>query len=193
MPRAVAAAAPVSVSWVSMSTLAPAAAIHRLHEPMLAHVSKHALPVQRIFKVAHRAVGRPLGMLLVRQNHRCRHRHAQLLGQRVVEELVVRRPPERVVDYHRPVQRRMLQIGAIKRNVVRDAVHNHRVIRRLVQPHRPCLHKLRMNSIEVPRIDVLHQRAGKAVFHPEQNADLLHSAPPLLKPKVRAPKTPPQV
>ena len=37
-----------------------------------------------------------------------------LLGHCVVEKLVVGRPPERIVDHDRPVQRSVLQVGTVE-------------------------------------------------------------------------------
>ena len=73
----------------------------------------------------------------------------------------------------------MLQKGAVERDVVRDAVDDHRVAGRTVQLHGAGLDKLGLNAIDVARVDVLHQRAGKAVLHAEQNADFFHAALPL--------------
>ncbi len=161
---------------VNVIHIAPAAAIHRLQESVLAHVGKHTVPIQRILQVAHRPVRGSFGKLLVGQDHGGGHGHAQLGGQRVVEKLVVGRPPERIVDDHRSVDRGVLQIGAIEGNVVRNAIHDHRVAGRLVQSHRADLDKLRLNPVDVPRIDVLNQCAWKAVLHAEEDADLFHCA-----------------
>src|SRR5437879_3435735 len=72
----------------------PAAAGIWLEESWEADVVEQFLPVQRINQVAHRMVRSSFGMLVVRQNHRRRNRYSQLVGQRVVEELVVSGPPE---------------------------------------------------------------------------------------------------
>ena len=159
---------------VNVVDIAPAAAVHRLQESVLAHVSKHSLPIQRIFEVAHGAVRRSLGMLLVRQDHGFGHGHAQLLRERVVEELVVGRPPEGIVDDDGSIERGMFQIGAIERDVVRDAVHDHRVGRGFIQVHGAGLHEFGPYAVQIARVDVLHQRAGKAVFHAEKDTDRLH-------------------
>jgi hypothetical protein len=44
--------------------------------------------------------------------------------------------------------------------------------------HSADLNKLGLDAVDVPGIDVLDQRAGKTVFHAEQNAYLLHHALP---------------
>ena len=113
--------------------VAPAAAVDGLHESVLADVGEDAVPVERILEVAHGAVGGALGMLLVGQDHGGRHGHAELGGERVVEELVVGRPPERIVDDDGAVERGVLEKGAVEGNVVRDAVDDDGVGRRLVE------------------------------------------------------------
>ena len=68
----------------------------------------------------------------------------------------------------------VLEPGAIEGNVVGDAVHDHRIGGRLVEAHGADFDKLRLNAVQVPGIDLLHQRAGKAVFHAEEDADPFH-------------------
>jgi hypothetical protein len=58
----------------------------------------------------------------LRQQDRFWHRHAQFHRQRIVEELVVRRPPERIVDDDAAFERHPLERRAIERNFVRDAI-----------------------------------------------------------------------
>ncbi len=160
---------------VNVVDIAPTAAIDRLQESMLSHILEDTVPVQRVFQVAHGAVGRSLGVQLVGQDHRRWHGHAQLPGERVVEKLVIRRPPERVVDDGCAMERGMLQQGAIKRNVVRDAIHNDRVTRAFIEVYRACFDKLRSNAIDAKRVDTLDQSAGKTVFHSKQHTDFFHS------------------
>ena len=152
----------------------PTTAVYRLQERRKPNVRKHRVPIQRELQIPHRPLRRPRGIVLVRQNHRWRRGHAQLRGQRIIEKLIVRRPPERIVDHRRPVQHRMLQKRAVKRDVMRDAVHNHRPRRRPIQPDRPNLHKLRRNAVEIFPVDLFHQRARKSILHAEQHADLFH-------------------
>ena len=156
--------------------VAPSATIHGLQKSMLSHIGEDAVPIQGIFQVAHGAAGGAFRMLLVRQDDGGRHGYAQLGGQRVVEKLVVCRPPERIVDNERAVESGMLEKGTIEGDVVGDAVHNHRVARELVKMHGAGFDKLGGHVRDVASIDVLHQGTGKAVLHAEQNADLLHAA-----------------
>ena len=67
----------------------PAAAGIRLQECRECNVVENLLPVQWINQVPHRAVGRALGMFVVRQDDCRRNGHAQLVGERVIKELVV--------------------------------------------------------------------------------------------------------
>jgi len=116
-------------------------------------------------------------------------RPRQTRRQRVVEKLVVGRPPEGIVDDHRAIQRRMFHESTIKRDIVRDAVHDHRVARHLIEVHGAGLHKLCLNAVDVARIDALNERAGKAVFHSKQDADSFMRLTLLLKPLECKPET----
>src|SRR5258708_8522715 len=68
----------------------------------------------------------------LRQQDRPGNWDRELAGERVVEELVISRPPERIVDDDRPFQRHALKRGAIEGYFVRDAIDYHIVCRRLV-------------------------------------------------------------
>ena len=111
--------------------------------------------------------------------------YAELCGQGVVEELVVGRPPEGIVDDDGSVERGVLEKGAVEGNVVGDAVDDDRVWRGLVEVHGAGFNELGLNAVDVAGIDVLDQRAGKAVLHAEQNADLFHAVPPALAAALR--------
>ena len=137
----------------------------RLQKRRKLHIVENRVPIQRKLQVPERLRIGHRRKVLVRQQHRPRHRHAQLLRQRVVEELVVRRPPERIVDHLRPRQHRILQIRPVERHVVRDPVHDHRIRARLRHLHAAHLHKLRRNPIHLHRVDLLDQRTRKRVLH----------------------------
>src|SRR6202035_5021450 len=69
--------------------IAPSAAIEGLEERGEADVLEDALPVQRIFKIPHGAVGGALRILFVRQQNGARHSNIKLAGESVIEELIV--------------------------------------------------------------------------------------------------------
>ncbi len=119
----------------------------------------------------------PGGMLLVRQNHRGRNRHAQLARQRVVEELVVGGPPEGVVDDDRSRQHGVLQIGAVERNVLRDAVDDDAIPAGIGHLDAAHLDELRGHALDLHAVDLFHQRRRKGIFHPENDSDFLHDPP----------------
>ena len=58
-----------------------------------------------------------------------------LVAEREVEELIVRAPPEGVVDDDRSGKRRVLQVAAIEGNVVGDAIDDDVVGRGLRHPN----------------------------------------------------------
>src|ERR1035441_7774698 len=140
---------------VDVMDVAPASAVDRFHEAVLADISEDGIPVERVFEIAHGAVGGALRMLLVGQDDRGGHGHAQLFSQRVVKEFVVGRPPEGIVDDDGSIESGVLQIGAVERNVVRDAVDNDGVARSLVEMYGAGLDKLGLNAVDVAGINVL--------------------------------------
>ena len=71
----------------------------------------------------------PSGCFLCGQDDGGRHGDAEFFGERVVEKLVVGRPPEGIVDDERAVEGGVFQEGAIERNVVGDAVDDDGVAR----------------------------------------------------------------
>ena len=147
------------VAVVDLVNVAPAAAIERLEKRRKADVLEHRIPVERVVQVPHRSFGRARRMFLMRQQDRRRNGDAQLGGERVVEELVVGAPPERVVDHLRAAQRRVLEPGAIERDVVRNAIDDHVVAAALGHPHVADLHELRRHAGDGHLVDALHQRA----------------------------------
>ena len=162
------------LAGVDLVDVAPAAAIERFEERGEADVPEDRVPVERVVQVAHRPLGRAGGMFLVRQQHRRRDGDPQLGGQRVVEELVVGAPPERVVDDLRAAQRAVFQPRAIERDVVRNAIDDHVVAARLGHPHVADLHELRHKARHAHAVDALDQGGGEGVLHPEQDANFFH-------------------
>ncbi len=154
-----------------LEDVAPATAVERLEEGGEADVLEHLIPVERIHQVPHRLVGRARRMFLVRQHHRVRHRHAQPLAERVVEELVVGARPERVADDVGAVEGRRLEPGPVERDVVRDAVDDDTVGARPLHFHAADLDELGGDPGDAHGVDALDERAGKDIFHAEQDAD----------------------
>ena len=155
--------------------VAPASAIDGLEETVLADGGKHAIPVEGKLEVAHRLVGCSVGKLLMREKHGGRHGHAEIAGQRIVEKLVVGRSPEGIVDDRRAVKRRVLEIRAIKRDIVGDAIEDDRVVRRLIERDSAGEDELGLDAGGIASVNSLDQRARKTVLHAEQDADLFHA------------------
>ena len=112
----------------------PAAARVRLEDRRAADVVEQPVPVDRIDQVVQR-LGRQIDVgriALLRQQHRPRDGDAELGHHRVVEELVVGRPPERVVDDVGALQHGVLHRAAVVLDLVRDAVDDDAIARRLV-------------------------------------------------------------
>src|SRR5208282_243575 len=151
----------------------PAAARVRLQKRRKSNIDKYLFPIQRIDQIPHGFFGRIRRMLVMRQDHRRRNRHAHLIRQRIVKKLVVRRPPERIVDHRRPLQHRVLQICPVERNVLRNAVNDHVVLLRLIHPDATNLHKLGGNTRSLHRVDLLDQSRRKGIFHTKKKSDFL--------------------
>src|SRR5215470_1385169 len=113
-------------------------------------------------------------MLVVRQEHRWWNRDPKFFGQGVVKELVVGRPPERVVNHDCSMQGRVLEIRPVKRNVLRYAVNDDVILLWLIHADPANLHEFGRQALDAHRIDLVDQRRRKRVFHPKYDRDFLH-------------------
>ena len=163
---------------VNVVDIAPAAAVDRLHETVFANVGEDRVPIQGVFEIAHGAVGCAFGVFFVGQDHGGRDSDSELIGEGVVEEFVVGRPPEGIVDDESAIQSRVFEKGAIEGNVVGDAIDDGGIARCLTQRQSTSVDKFGLNAGDLARIDVFDESAGKAVFHAEQNADFFQFGPP---------------
>src|SRR5205085_1763982 len=120
-----------------------------------ADVIHNGLPVEREFEVAKTVARDALDVRLLREQNRPGHGDAELFGERVVEEFVVGRPPERVVDDDGAFERGALEEGAVERNFVRDAVDDEVVLARRVVAHAADFDELRDNVAAPALVDVL--------------------------------------
>ena len=79
------------------------------------------------------------------------------------------------LDFHSPY-------GCSKGSADQYAIDYHRITRRLRHLYAAQLHKLSPYAINLHRVDALHQRTRKRIFHPKQNPNHLHqiSSLPLL-------------
>ena len=125
-------------------------------------------------QVAHRPLGRSGWMFLVRQQNRRRHRHADLRRERVVEELVVGAPPERIVDDVGAGERRALEPRPVERDVVGDPIDDHVVGARIGHVQGANLHELGGDAGHAHRLDALDERTRERVLHPEEDANFFH-------------------
>src|SRR5690348_8363783 len=97
------------------------------------HVINDAVPVDGVFEISQTLIVLDAGdVFLVRQRDGARAGDAERRRERRVEELVVRRPHERVVDDDRSLEDGVLQEGPIIRDLVRDTVDDHRVVDQVV-------------------------------------------------------------
>ncbi len=155
----------------------PAAAVEGLQESREADVAEDAVPRHGELQVAHGAVGGASRMLLMRQQDRLGDRHAQLVAQREVEELVVGAPPERVVDDVGARERGVLQVAAIERNVVGDAIDDDVVGRGLGHANFADRGEFGLNAGLVHGVDLVDQRGGNVVSIPKMMPIFFTTAP----------------
>src|ERR1019366_3584558 len=152
----------------------PTAAVEGLQERGKSNVAENAVPRHGILQVAHGALGGTRGMLLVRQQDGLRNRNAQLGSQREVKKFVVGAPPEWIVDNDRAGERHILQVAAIEGNIVRNAVHDNVVGRRLRHTDFADGGEFRLDVRLIHRIDLVDQRGRKGGLHAKNDSDLLH-------------------
>ena len=161
---------------VALVHVLPPAAVRRLHEDRELQVVEDLLPVdpQHVAERLRLGVG---GVVLVRKENGARHGHVDRLGHEVVEELVVGRPPDRVVHDADARAGGALQVGPIERDLVADAVEDQVVVEDAVVFDVRDLHRHGQDAVAAPRVDRADQRPGKRVLHAEQESDtLLHAA-----------------
>ena len=162
------------VGRVDMEHVSPSAAVVWFQERREADVVEHRTPVVGELLIAEGHIIRVGRHVLMRHDRGARHGNTQLRGQSIVEELIVRRPPERIVDHVRPGQHRVLQVGAVERHVVRNAVDDDGITagHRLLDGAN--LNALRLNVRQSHRVHLVDECLGKGVLLAEQNSDLLH-------------------
>src|SRR2546421_4924516 len=132
-----------------------------------------ALPVERVLQVAQRGVVVDVwDVLLVREDDGLRHRDPELARQRALEELLVRLPPEGVVDDRGAHQGRALQMRSVVGDLMRDAVDDHSVPGLLQLPRPTEDGELGRNSFGgAPLVDHVDERPREGVLASDQNPD----------------------
>ena len=97
------------VDRVDLVHVLPAAAPGVLEDSGQPDIGDDGVPVQRIVQVAQTLADDALDIRLVGQDQRSGRRDSQAGNQAGAEELVVRAPPERVVDGVRALEQRVLR------------------------------------------------------------------------------------
>src|SRR5205085_7147813 len=96
-------------------------------------------------------------------------------GERIVEALIVGRPPERVVDDVSAFERRALQKGAIEGHFMRDAINDDVVMAGFIQPDAAEFDELGDHRALAALIYPVNQSQWKRLLAPDQNAYSVHS------------------
>src|SRR5580692_6224770 len=160
---------------VDLVNVFPAAAVEGLEECRESNVAEDAVPGHGELQVAHGAVAGASRMLLVRYEHSRWNGHTQLLAERVVEKLVVGAPPEGIVDNVSAAERRILQVAAIERDVVRDAINDDVVRRGLSHADFANDSQFSLNARLAHGVDFFHQRGRERRLHAKDDSNFLHS------------------
>ncbi len=166
---------------MTLRDVLPAAAVEGLDVGGEADVVGDALPVEREFEVAQRLARDALDVVLLREQHGLRDGDAELRGEREVEELVVGRPPERVVDDDGAFERRALQEGAVEGHLVRDAVDDEVVADARVVAHAAHLDELGDDLAAAALVDALDERDGERPLAADQQSYFFHGSCPFTK------------
>ncbi len=104
-----------------------------------------------------------------------RNGNADLRRQGIVEELIVRAPPERVVDDNGAPEDSVLEIGAIEGDIVGDAIDDHPIAARLRHPDTADVDVFGIHIRHPQGIDPLYHRTGEGILHPVDNPDFPHN------------------
>src|SRR5690606_36617058 len=136
-------------------------------------VVEDGVPVEGVDEVAEGLVVDDAGdVVLVREDDRLRVRDAELRSERGAEELVVGAPHERVVEDGHDVERGVLEVGPVERDLVRDPVDEDVVGARHVHPRRADLDELRYDAL-VAAVDLLDERGRERPLPPDDETDAL--------------------
>ena len=81
--------------------------------------------------------------------------------KRIVEELLVGTPPERIVDHVRPSDSRIFQHCTVKWHILRDAVDEHRISGLPCLEHLVDVRELSMYAIRRDLVHTLNERVGE--------------------------------
>src|SRR5262249_17977768 len=174
--------------WVvALVHVLPPAAVGRLHEDRELQEGEDLLPVHPAH-VPERLVLGVRRMVLVRQQHRARHGHVHGLGDEVIEELVVGRPPDRIVDHAHARAGGAFHERPVERDLVADAVEDEVVLEDAVVFDVRDLDGHGQHAIAAARVDRVNQRPGKGVLHAEEQPDsfLAHRAASLSRDRLSA-------
>src|SRR5438270_1437950 len=157
----------------------PAASRERFENRRPPHVIQHPVPIQWIFQVVQRFRSdvHVAWITLLRQQHGFGNRDSQPRRDRIIEILVVGRPPKRIVDNVRALQNGVLQESTVILDFMRDAVDDHAVLRWLAHARAAQLREFRDHSVFLAEFVHPHdKRWRKAVLPPAEKAHLFHFA-----------------
>src|SRR5262249_26235897 len=138
------------------------------------------MPVQWVDQVTQALVVDDAGdVVFVWQDDSLRAGNTELRGKGSLEELVVCRPHERIIDHSHSLQDSILEVKPVIRYFVRNTINNHRVGTRLVHARTAQLDELGDN-IFVAAVNFFNECRRKGPFSPDKQADFQgHKKSPL--------------
>lgn len=163
--------------------VAPAAAVDGLEPGGKSGVVEDGLPVEGVLQVAEHALV-AMGELFLRQEGGAWDGDTEALGEGVVEELVVRGPPEGVVNDGGAVEGGVLEEGAVEGDLVGDSVDDDAPLGCLVETGGALGDEFGADvfvaagavvvACVAAGVDGCDEGAGEAVFGPEEDSDFFH-------------------
>ena len=152
----------------------PPASRKRLQDRWPADEIEQPIPIHRVFQIAQR-FGVQIHIrriALLREQDRLGNRDAKFCRDSIVEELVVGRPPEGIVDDISSFEHGMLQKAAIIFDLVGDAVHDHTIAGRFAHARAAQLdHVARDSFLRAELVHFLQEGRRKAVLAAAQKSN----------------------
>ena len=154
----------------------PAAAGIGFQERRPADVIQQPIPIDGIVQIPQRLrIDVDIRRIrLLRKQNRLGNIEAQFRGDRIVEKLVVRGPPERIVDHISSLQHRMLQVGAVIIHFVGDAVDDDAVLRELAHFRAAEFHEFGGNAVFLAQLVHLFNEGWRETVLPAAHQSNFH-------------------
>ena len=151
----------------------PAATRVGLHVGRETDVLEGCLPIHhvQVTKAALTGIG---GALLAGQQQGFGHGYAQAYGQGIIEEFLVGRPPEGIINYGRTHEGGVFEVGSVEGYILRNSVNDDGVVGGYVLLHLIDKHEFGSDIGRCYLVYAVDKSLGEGVFLSEKNADFFH-------------------